>query len=332
MRSEGRTQSREIRAGSSHLSQHSPWPTFGLGNAEQAEFLQVRWPDGSTDQLENIQAGQTVVIEQGRGLRHIDAAQSGAYFDPGRDGEGLFIEILDNNQALVAMFTYAPGGNGLAWLLGIGQVDGSRVVIEEMLAFRGPQFGDDFDPGKLEQVSVGRLEMDFQVCDSRTVPGQFRFESNGAEGFENLQVRLTRLSQPVACDAAMPTQASTTRSGTFYDPERNGEGIFLEILPDNRALITWYTFDELGNPFWVLADGTVNGDIIEATALYPVNTTAFGAAFDNNEVELTEWGAIRLEFSSCDTLRLDYAAIEPFGSGSLAYQRLTSIANTRCSD
>jgi hypothetical protein len=62
------SQLRDIKAGSSYLSQNDLRAHFGLGTATQADRLEVRWPDGRTESLADVPAGQIVTIEEGRGI------------------------------------------------------------------------------------------------------------------------------------------------------------------------------------------------------------------------------------------------------------------------
>ncbi len=52
----GRNQIAEVRAGGSYLSTNAPEVHFGLGQAAQAESLQIRWPDGRASRFQNIAA------------------------------------------------------------------------------------------------------------------------------------------------------------------------------------------------------------------------------------------------------------------------------------
>ncbi len=64
----GRTQAQMVRTGSSYLS-HSPLElTFGLGDAAVAERVDIRWPDGVRETIENVATGQRYQIAQGRGI------------------------------------------------------------------------------------------------------------------------------------------------------------------------------------------------------------------------------------------------------------------------
>jgi hypothetical protein len=53
-----------VRSGSSYISQEDKRLHFGLGPAQQAERVEVRWPDGTVTQLRNVKANQIVKIEQ----------------------------------------------------------------------------------------------------------------------------------------------------------------------------------------------------------------------------------------------------------------------------
>jgi hypothetical protein len=57
-----------LRSGSSYLSQSELVATFGLGSAAKAESVEVQWPSGQIDKLSNVSAGQTITIEEGKGV------------------------------------------------------------------------------------------------------------------------------------------------------------------------------------------------------------------------------------------------------------------------
>ncbi|HEV8268652.1 MAG TPA: CRTAC1 family protein, partial [Thermoanaerobaculia bacterium] len=61
----GKTQLREVRAGSSYLSQSSRELFFGIGASARAERVEVRWPDGKSESLADVPAGSRVVWMEG---------------------------------------------------------------------------------------------------------------------------------------------------------------------------------------------------------------------------------------------------------------------------
>jgi hypothetical protein len=54
----GRRQIREVRAGSSYASSSDPRLHFGLGDAEAAERVTIRWPDGHVQSLSGLATGR----------------------------------------------------------------------------------------------------------------------------------------------------------------------------------------------------------------------------------------------------------------------------------
>ncbi|MFY9562017.1 MAG: CRTAC1 family protein [Terriglobales bacterium] len=57
-----------MKSGSSYLSQSELVLTFGLGAKTRADTVEVQWPSGQVDKLSNIASGQTVTIEEGKGV------------------------------------------------------------------------------------------------------------------------------------------------------------------------------------------------------------------------------------------------------------------------
>ncbi len=57
-----------LRSGSSYLSQSELVLTFGLGVQTKADAVEIEWPSGQVDKLSNISAGQTVTVQEGKGI------------------------------------------------------------------------------------------------------------------------------------------------------------------------------------------------------------------------------------------------------------------------
>ena len=55
-------QIREIRAGSSYVSQESMAAAFGLGEYSTVDEIEIRWPNGTIQTLQNIKADQLLVV------------------------------------------------------------------------------------------------------------------------------------------------------------------------------------------------------------------------------------------------------------------------------
>jgi hypothetical protein len=64
----GTTESQMMRSGSSYLSASELVLTYGLGQLNQADSVEIRWSSGQVDQLSTVAAGQTVTVTEGKGI------------------------------------------------------------------------------------------------------------------------------------------------------------------------------------------------------------------------------------------------------------------------
>ena len=63
-----RTQIRDVKAGSSYLSQNDLRAHFGLGPAAAVERIDVQWPSGRSDTVRDVAANQRITIQEGSGI------------------------------------------------------------------------------------------------------------------------------------------------------------------------------------------------------------------------------------------------------------------------
>ncbi len=61
----GMTRTKEVYAGMSFLSQDSMWLTFGLGSSSTAETVEVRWPLGLVETINDVSSGQAITLVEG---------------------------------------------------------------------------------------------------------------------------------------------------------------------------------------------------------------------------------------------------------------------------
>ncbi len=66
------TQTEEVRSGASYISQNSLRLHFGLGSAEKIDKLEIRWPSGKTEVLENVAVDKFYAVSQGNGIVPFD--------------------------------------------------------------------------------------------------------------------------------------------------------------------------------------------------------------------------------------------------------------------
>ncbi len=64
----GETQTQMLRSGSSYLSASELVLTFGLGQRDKADAIEIHWPSGQLDRLSAVPAGATITATEGKGI------------------------------------------------------------------------------------------------------------------------------------------------------------------------------------------------------------------------------------------------------------------------
>lgn len=140
-----------------------------------------------------------------------------------------------------------------------------------------------------------------------------------------------RESEDTPPPSQTPFEVSTGHSGLFFNPERSGEGFMIDTLPDGRALMLWFTYDN-GQPMWLIAMGeTVDASIV-LDEVYVTDGGLFGPAFDPATINNTRWGSIVIDFDHCDQGTVSYSSDIGQGAGQFQLVRLSSIAGLECGE
>jgi len=268
--------------------------------------------------------------ETNTSLMPVHPGHSGAWSSPERDGEGIQVEILSADRALVFWFTYdevngANNGNGQFWMGGTGRIEGSQIIIDDVVSTSGPVFGSEFDPTAVERTPWGRFVVSFNDCGT----GQVDYE--GREGFDSGTIAIQRLTANprVPCGAAnsefLPPSADVPGvSGNWFDPTHDGEGWFIQEIAPGVAGFSWLTYNQHGEQAWILGVGFWSGRSLIVPAMQITGGTAFGDDFNTADVQREPWGVVQFVFDTCDRATLIYnSPLDGFGSGVLRPVRLT---------
>lgn len=128
---------------------------------------------------------------------------------------------------------------------------------------------------------------------------------------------------------AEPPSIDARYSGNWYDPSRNGEGIALEILPDNGAAVYFFTFPPTGDAAgqaWMVAGGrVVPGGIVFDNVQYRPDP---GASVPNADSK--PWGRLYVGFSDCENGELRWEGPSGWGGKTVPIKRLTALAGLGC--
>jgi hypothetical protein len=262
----------------------------------------------------------------------VDPGYTGMWYDPARNGEGLVVEVIDPQRAVVFWFTYDESG-GQRWLHGLGRIEvgatGTTIDLPELITTHGGRFDDAFDPQAVVREVVGSAELRFTDCDN----GTWHYQAFG----QQQAIDVVRLSQTMGATCGSPhgrpgdeIAAHAGQSGSWYQPSRNGEGFQLQWSDKGEALLTWYAYSNDGSPLWLIGVGQIAGGDIEFPVLYIASGARFGQAFDPDYVQLESWGRLRLTLG-CDSGVAEFSShLHGFGSGTREVVRLTHAVPFDC--
>ncbi|MEO7199648.1 MAG: hypothetical protein ABIY56_05460 [Dokdonella sp.] len=161
--------------------------------------------------------------------------------------------------------------------------------------------------------------------------------SQGAEGpcrFDPQFVvpSLDTVIPPRPADAAAVIDARY--SGQWYDPSRSGEGIAMEVLPDQRVLVYFFTYPpavEAGEQAWLIGSGPIVGNQVVIEDMRRPFMQADAVSGEDVLVS-PHWGRLSLDFSDCQTGSMRWEGPAGWGTATVALKRLTSVHQLRCAD
>ena len=120
-------------------------------------------------------------------------------------------------------------------------------------------------------------------------------------------------------------------SGSWYWNEQSGHGFSIEIgeLPDGspRGVAYWYTYDNKGNPIFMLGNGVPDGDVLDVVFESPVGMN-FGE-FDPLSVIREDGGTGRFVFTDENIATFQYTpsdfTVANWGHTPIAFMPLTKV-------
>lgn len=145
----------------------------------------------------------------------------------------------------------------------------------------------------------------------------------------NVHIGTETVTFSVGSDVFKITPAS---NGSYYDPDQSGHGIVVEFLADQRSIFYWYTFDSMGNPFWLIGVGTYQDNIATYT-LFEVSGGQFPPDFDPTQIQEQEWGSLTLDFTDCRNVLMSWNAFSSqVFDGNMTLSRLSPFSGISCAD
>jgi hypothetical protein len=255
----------------------------------------------------------------------VEAGTTSSWYDPAHDGEGFLLEILSSVTAVMYWYSYDSQG-AQDWYVAQGEIRGNRIVFPDLLRVTGGEFGPGFDPTKISEQAVGSVSFIWSGCDKGDMSYQI--------GTQRGRMQLTRLTRLMGVDCGHPMMPPISEdallSGSWYDPDHNGEGFNLEVLIDGRAVVYWFSYDPQGNRRWFYGLGENQDGRLIFDNMLTSSGGIFGPDFNPLDVDHTGWGSLVLELD-CHGGTASYNSTEAgFGAGTLNLVRLTNIDQLDC--
>lgn len=121
-------------------------------------------------------------------------------------------------------------------------------------------------------------------------------------------------------------------SGAWFDPERSGEGWIVEMQPNNRFSLFWFTFDYLGVPMYLFGSGSYQPGAEQLNVeLYKTSGARFGSAFNSSDVSMMAWGSLNFKPKGCDSAMVSYTSSDAmYGNGSRTVVPLYLTNTSNC--
>ena len=118
-----------------------------------------------------------------------------------------------------------------------------------------------------------------------------------------------------------------TFTGSWYDPTQSGHGLSLEILPDHRLLVLWFTFNPDGTQqSWLVGTGTYTDNVATIPSVLMPAGGRWMPNFDPRQVVNNAWGTMKMTFTDSDHGKVEFISTLGYGAGSMNLTRLTRPA------
>jgi hypothetical protein len=132
---------------------------------------------------------------------------------------------------------------------------------------------------------------------------------------------------------AMAFKVGSSITGWWEQPDQQSHGLIISTsqLPDGtqRGVVFWAHYDSEGNATWLLGEGPLGSDSINAD-LYEVGGVAFMQEAGSVPSPEQKIGELVVSFSDCNTGEATYST-STIGQGSFRVSRLTRLAGLACS-
>ena len=124
-------------------------------------------------------------------------------------------------------------------------------------------------------------------------------------------------------------------TGQWFNPERNGEGFYIEIIEGSPMQIgvAMYSYNAQGEPLWVVGNVAIGAnDEVVGIPVFEFNGPVWGSGYDSDDLNTIPFGTITVRFPTCDTALFSIQTDGPLQNGDYSLIRLTSVKGVDCTE
>ena len=238
------------------------------------------------------------------------------------------------------------GGCGSVYVRGVGPVfdlTGSSRFVLDIQSVAGAMTLGVLLADANGEVSVGLIEN--AVPGQASIPFDELFPLTSISGVnlslvelinlvianqegEEGRIVLTEFSTDGAITVGPVVVVADEIPGTYFNPNRDGEGCQLTLERDqDNFILTCYFYHE-GEQFWVIGLGELVNGKITFDEMTITSGAQYGNAFDPRDVARSNWGSAIMTWSDCNTADLELKPVMP-GYEEVTLD-LTRIVPTTC--
>ena len=238
------------------------------------------------------------------------------------DNQKVSIEILQDGRAVI--FASLNQNSDSLWLIATGTISEDTIIFEDVYSTSGTAFGTGFNPANVIVNNLGSAMISFNLCDAAVL----------SYDFPSIQTSETTLIKDLEipgneCDnfaKSLPTGVS----GSWFNKSRSGEGLtnyLFEQDGQQKATVTWYTYDANEQQMWLSGTGNVTDNSITISEMKIYS----GAELFLGDTQETIAGSLTMAWDECNQAQVnyDFTSIN-LGTGEFDLTQLTNLFNTNC--
>ena len=155
----------------------------------------------------------------------------------------------------------------------------------------------------------------------------------------NEKIALLAMAAAIAMigNASAQVKVTSDFTGIWNQPEQESQGFVVQIVgqPDGSTdgVAYWFTYDDAGEPMWVVGQGPVVGNKVNLDFIR-VDGPQFLESTNPNAREVSSFGSGSMAFSDCENATVEVQlqnAVTGTGLETFTINRLASVLNRNCS-